>query len=160
MKVKGILDEDFVNYKLPSMTIMSNSCNWKCCVEAGVDISVCQNAAIVSAPDIDVDPYRLFHRYCGNAISKAIVFGGLEPMLQSADILEIIGVFRSGGCMDDIVIYTGYNPNELGKEIVLLKQYPNIVMKFGRYIPNGKSRYDAVLGVALSSENQFGERIS
>ena len=49
------------------------------------------------------------------------------------------------------IIYTGYcpNPNEIPKEIGLLKQYKNIIIKFGRYIPNAKSKYDEVLGVEL-----------
>ena len=40
-----------------------------------------------------------------------------------------------------------------------LKKYKNIIMKFGRYIPNKKKHYDPVLGVYLASNNQFGEKL-
>jgi hypothetical protein len=32
-------------------------------------------------------------------------------------------------------------------------------MKYGRYIPNNKGRFDKVLGVQLASDNQYAERI-
>ena len=60
---------------------------------------------------------------------------------------------------DDIVIYTGYNENEILKKITTLKQFKNIIVKFGRFIPNRPHRYDEVLGVELASDNQYGERI-
>ena len=40
MKIKGIIDEDFINYKFPSMFLISSTCDWKCCKEAGIDIKV------------------------------------------------------------------------------------------------------------------------
>ena len=42
----------------------------------------------------------------------------------------------------------------------LLKQYKNIYIKFGRYVPNQNEHYDEVLGVKLVSDNQYGEKIS
>ena len=41
-----------------------------------------------------------------------------------------------------------------------LKKYPNIVVKYGRYIPNSESHYDEVLGITLASSNQYAEKIS
>jgi hypothetical protein len=41
-----------------------------------------------------------------------------------------------------------------------LQQIPNIIIKYGRYIPNQASHYDNVLGVYLASNNQFAEKIS
>ena len=63
---------------------------------------------------------------------------------------------------DDIVIYTGYKKEELQNNgyINQLLQYENIVVKFGRYIPNQQSHYDNILGVNLASDNQFAEKIS
>ena len=37
--------------------------------------------------------------------------------------------------------------------------FTNIIIKFGRYIPNQKPHYDEVLGVNLASDNQYAERI-
>ena len=44
MKIKGLVDEDFVNYKQTSMFIILGTCDWKCCIEGGFDISICQNS--------------------------------------------------------------------------------------------------------------------
>ena len=49
---------------------------------------------------------------------------------------------------------------EISKELDALRPLGNIVVKFGRFIPNKPSRYDDVLGIELSSDNQFAERIS
>jgi len=35
MIIKGLIDEDFVNYKKPSMTIMMPYCTFKCDKEYG-----------------------------------------------------------------------------------------------------------------------------
>ena len=61
---------------------------------------------------------------------------------------------------DEIIIYTGYYPEEIEEKINKLKQFANIIVKFGRYIPDRPSRYDEVLGVTLISDNQFAKRIS
>ena len=61
---------------------------------------------------------------------------------------------------DDIVIYTGYNYDEIKEQINTLKYYKNIIIKFGRFIPNQPHHYDKILGIELSSPNQYAERIS
>ena len=76
------------------------------------------------------------------------------------DLYNLISCVRNKGCNDDIVIYTGFCKNEIFNKIEQLKQFKNIIVKFGRFIPNQKSHYDSVLGVNLASDNQYAERIS
>ena len=76
------------------------------------------------------------------------------------DLYNLILCVRNKGCNDDIVIYTGFYKNEIFNKIDQLKQFKNIIVKFGRFIPNQKSHYDPVLGVNLASDNQYAERIS
>ena len=40
------------------------------------------------------------------------------------------------------------------------KKFNNIIIKFGRYIPNSSKKYDDVLGVYLSSENQYALKLN
>lgn len=61
---------------------------------------------------------------------------------------------------DDIVIYTGYYKEEIEEYIDELKMFPNLIVKFGRYIPNHEKHFDEVLGIYLASDNQYAERIS
>ena len=42
MRVKGIIEEDFTNFKLPSMFINTCFCDFKCCTESNLGIEVCQ----------------------------------------------------------------------------------------------------------------------
>ena len=160
MRLKGLIDEDFVNYKYPSMFIGTCFCDWKCCTEQNLDISICQNSQLANFKIIDISVEDLFHRYIQNPISKSIVIGGLEPIKQFDEILELIAIFRSNDCMDDFVIYTGYYPEEINEYLNKLKEFPNIIMKFGRYIPGQEKHFDEVLGINLVSNNQYGERIS
>ena len=156
MKVKGIVAEDFCNYKVPSMFIISSVCDWKCCIEAGLDISVCQNASLISQPVYKIDDGAIYEFYRRNPITQAVVIGGLEPMLQFDEVLHLLNFFRSSYCKDPFVIYTGYLPEEIPEKIEQLRGR-NVIVKFGRFIPNSKSRHDELLGVTLASENQFAQ---
>ena len=158
MHIKEIRDEDFTSYKKPSMVIGFPSCNWKCEKECGEHC--CQNSALAQSPLIDIPIDTLIQRYINNPITKAIVIGGLEPMLQFDEVFDLIKYFRTNNCLDDFVIYTGYYKNEIEDKIEKLKEFPNIVIKFGRYIPNHEKHYDEVLGIYLVSNNQYAERIS
>lgn len=157
MKIKGLIDEDFVNYKLPSMFIATSKCSFKCDAECGK--AVCQNLPLATAPVIDVSCKELVDRYIRNDISKAVCFGGLEPFDDVTDLMAFIREFRSR-CDDDIVIYTGYYENEIQSYIDKLKAMTNnVIIKFGRFVPDQQSHYDEALGVKLASNNQKGVRI-
>jgi hypothetical protein len=161
MRVKTIVDEDFVNYKTPSMFIGTISCGGKCCYEGGFPLSVCQNDGWRGCAPIDIRDEVIIKRYLQNPLTHSIVFGGLEPIEQHEEVLALIKMLREDyDCHDDVVIYTGYYPEEISIILSMIQKYDNIVVKFGRYKPNMKSRFDEVLGVTLASENQYAERIS
>lgn len=161
MKVKGIVTEDFINYKLPSMFIITSQCDFKCYTELHRNPDECPNYFLVDRPIIDVPNNLIYDMYLNNDITKAVVIGGLEPLMQFSEIEELIWYFRSHGENCDIIIYTGYNINEIYPEIsVLCHDFDNIIVKFGRYIPNSKPIYDETLGVTLASCNQYAIKIS
>jgi hypothetical protein len=157
MIVKEIRDEDFTSYKKPSMVIGFPSCTFKCEREACQ--KMCQNSSLVLAPNIDISINSLIERYMSNQITRAVICAGLEPIDSWKDLQCFIMNFRywSG---DDIVIYTGYNKDEIKDKIEWLRLYEPIVIKYGRFIPNQQPHYDDVLGVTLASDNQYAERIS
>lgn len=159
MIIKGIIDEDFVNYKLPSMVIEFPYCSMKCDKEYGV--TVCQNSSLHKQPNINVDTDKLIQRYNDNPITCSIVCQGLEPIDSFAELILFISKLRCMGIDDDVVIYTGYTKEELTEKqyLELLKEFGNIVIKYGRYLPNNKPHYDDVLGVNLASDNQYAERL-
>ena len=157
MLIKGLVDEDFCNYFKPSMFIIFPRCSFKCDKEAGC--TICQNSILAHEPDIKIDYSTIVDRYINNPITKAIVFGGLEPFDTPETMLRLIEHFRQE-TQDDIVIYTGYTEEELQEEIKTYQQFKNIIIKFGRFIPNQEKHYDEVLGVELASSNQYARRIS
>ena len=153
MKIKGLISEDLVNYKKPSMTIIFPYCTFKC------GEGYCQNSELAKAPIIEMNVNNLVDRYINNPITEAVVMQGLAPFDSWNDLKSFVHELREY-CNDDIVIYTGYNKDEVIKYIKELSVYPNIIVKFGRYIPNQEKHYDDVLGVYLASNNQYAERIS
>ena len=154
MLVKFITDEDIVNYKKTCMVIGSPVCiDFKCGKE------LCQNSPIAKTNDIEVDNLKIVRRYLNNPLTQAVVMQGLEPMDSFNDVTEFIGKFRCR-CTDDIVIYTGYTKCEIKEEINILKKWNNIIIKYGRFVPNQEKHYDEVLGVELASNNQYAEKIS
>ena len=123
MKIKGIEIEDFVNYKYPSMFIAIGNCDWKCCIEGGFDIGVCHNSSLAHAKETDVEMDFIYNEYINNPITEAIVIGGLEPMTRFADVYKLIQYFRKHNCNDTFIIYTGYYPYEILRELKLLNEF-------------------------------------
>lgn len=158
MKILGVIDEDFINYKKPSMVIEFPFCDFKCEKDCGE--AVCQNSPLVNHPIIEVSAEALAKRYVQNPITSAVVLQGLEPLDSMYDVGSFLMALRYGlDCQDDVVIYTGYNKEEVENKIRLLtSQFDNIVVKFGRFVPHQTPHYDDVLGVKLASDNQYAER--
>lgn len=159
MTIKSLLDEDFVNYKHPTMTISASKCSFKCDELNGCH--VCQNSELVFLPDIQIRNEELIERYMKNPITTAVCISGLEPLDQFSELISFIKDFREVS-NDDVVIYTGYTDAEVRIMGIydMLKQYGGIVLKVGRYIMGCKPHKDPILGVMLASDNQYAERIS
>lgn len=161
MIIKGIISEDIVNYKKIAMVIEFPYCDFKCDRDAGC--SVCQNSQLSMARNYDIPMNDIISSYIDNPITEAIVMQGLEPFDSWEDLLELINKLRTMyECDDDIVIYTGYNKEEVSYEIDILRSlgFKNIIVKFGRYVPGDTIHFDKVLGVNLASDNQYAEVIS
>lgn len=158
LKIKQLLDEDFVNYKKPSMFIGFPNCTWKCEKDCGE--KMCQNKELALSPDIEISCQKIVDRYMQNPITKAIVCGGLEPFDNWEDLVNLIHEFRKH-TQDFIIIYSGFYLSEINDKVEYLRQnYDNIIVKFGRFVPNKEPHYDEVLGIKLASPNQYAERIS
>lgn len=159
MWLKGITDEDFVNYRVPSMFVATTTCDFKCDRDCGRQI--CQNAELAHQDNIHTGDDYLINRYLKNPISKAIVFGGLEPFDQWQELFNFIQKLRMQyGCKDPVVIYTGYTEQEIDGQLRFLMSMPNIIVKFGRFVPDQQPHMDPVLGVNLASDNQYARQIS
>ena len=156
MKIKGINFEDFVNYKKPSMFIAFPNCSFKCDKECGR--AVCQNSALAKEKTIEISIHSVVERYRNNRITQAVVLGGLEPFDDWEQVQNFVNLFRFWS-EDDIVIYTGYKEEELTEKINWLKRYKNIIIKFGRFIPDQENHFDEVLGIKLSSPNQYARKL-
>ena len=157
MLIKGLIDEDLVNYKKTSMFLAFPSCTFKCEKECGEHCF--QNSALAREPDINIEIETIVNRYINNQITSAVVCGGMEPLDSWEDLFQLVTHLRSK-TLDDIVIYTGFREDEIESKVNQLKQFPNIIIKFGRFIPNKNSHYDNVLGIDLSSDNQYAKVVS
>lgn len=158
MLIKNLIDEDFINYKKAAMFVAFPYCSFKCEKDCGVHC--CQNSELAKARNIDVSPHVLTARYMDNPVTSSIVFGGLEPFDSFEDMFILIKHFRLHVPEDDIVIYTGYNEDEIVDKVKTLSKFKNIIIKYGRFIPNDIPHFDEVLGVNLASKNQYAKRIS
>lgn len=155
IKIKGLVDEDFVNYKLPSMYIIFPSCTFKCDKECGH--AVCQNSTLAKQTALEIDTFTIINRYIGNPITHAFVIGGLEPFDSGVDLFSLVRDIREI-TSSPIVIYTGYTEEELSTTEILKKLIPyKIIIKYGRFIPDQPSHFDEVLGVELASSNQYAK---
>lgn len=162
MKVRYILEESFTDYKHISMVVGTYRCGGKCYKEKGLTSDICQNSEMTKMPIRDISARDIVERYIKNPVTRAICFGGLEPFEQFEELYEVVKTLRDDyGCGDDVVIYTGYREDEVEEYIHKLKKFENIIVKFGRFLPEDKDgRFDDVLGVRLVSKNQYAKKIS
>lgn len=152
-----MLEEDFINYKVPCMTVMFPYCTFKCNKECGKDI--CQNTPLKDSEIIEINADEIVERYISNPISEAIVMQGLEPFDSFEDLCALVCRF-SKKSNDDVVIFTGYEEDEITDKVADLKSLTTsntLIIKFGRFLPNQTPHLDSVLGVKLASDNQYGK---
>lgn len=160
MVVKGIIDEDFSNYKKCSMFVIFPKCSMKCDIENHIEC--CHNSSLLKERDIDVSSDSICQRYLENPLTQALVIGGLEPFDSPEDLLDLVQTFRSHfGCTDDIVIYTGYTEDELRDDptFITIQCFCSIIVKFGRFRPNQEPHFDPILGVSLANDEQYAKYI-
>ena len=159
MLVKTIVQETYQDYKKPAMLISTCYCDWKCCNEQNISNSICHNKQTTDFKNIKIDNNKIIEKYLNNPLTEAIIFGGLEPMKQFEEVIELISEIREK-TLDDIVIYTGYYPYEIVEQLNQLSLFRNIIIKFGRYLINSEPIFDEVLGIKLASKNQYAIKIS
>ena len=103
------------------------------------------------------------NEFDSNPFVDAIVIGGMEPLKQFDELINFLNAKKEHKSEKvnnaDVVIYTGYYPNEIKAELLALREFPNIIMKYGRFIPNIEGRFDPILGVNLASNNQYAEKL-
>ena len=78
------------------------------------------------------------------------------------NLLSIVDFISNTSEDTDIVIYTGYDKEEIQAQLKEIKGYARnnkLIVKFGRFIPNANYKYDEILGVTLASDNQYAEVI-
>ena len=170
MKVKGITDECFSDYLKPSMFIAFPSCTFKCDKENKCNL--CQNAHLVKEPDIEISKEE-FATLRLNFLPKNSVVQENEnldfPFVSILDVASFIDCLRRQYKNNSpVVIYTGYteeeiingtfgeNPETLKSLVNSILSSGNIIVKYGRFRPNDEKHYDKILGVVLSSSNQYG----
>lgn len=159
MKLKGIIDCDFTNYKEPVLTLEFPYCDFKCDKLNGC--KVCQNSPLIYESDIEISFKKIWEMYNENPLTKGFCLQGLEPLDSIQDVLNFIRYIRGNNhCYDPIIIYTGYNKEEVTKFIYNITDFDNIIIKWGRFILGDEPHYDKILGVKLASNNQYAERIS
>ena len=157
MKLKGIIDCDFTNYKQPVLTLEFPYCDFKC--DKLNNCKTCQNAALAHEPDIDVSFEKVWDLYEQNPLTKGFCCQGLEPLDSYTELCAFIAFIRlTKKCSDPIIVYTGYTEEEQNLfKYFMQTYYTNIIVKWGRYIIGNNPHYDNVLGVKLASDNQYAE---
>ena len=159
ISLKTIVEESFEYYRKPVMLLAFPKCSFKCCTEAGIPVTVCQNEPWYKKPNYQYSEKEIIKDYLSNNLTEGICCSGLEPMDSFEELLGFLVEFRKHS-NDVFIIFSGFTEEEKKKEVEILSRFPNIIIKFGRYVPNSKSRYDEVLGVTLASENQYAKKIS
>lgn len=158
IKVKDVEFENWSNYKDACLFICFPYCTWKCEKENGM---CCQNRELGNKPNKTIDIDKVVEMFVQNPITSVAVLGGLEPFDTEDALLTVCEKIREK-TNRDIIIYSGYTEEEITNRTIFkkLQSFPNIIIKFGRYIPNSEPVFDEILGIELASNNQYAKKIS
>lgn len=161
--ILDINSADFINNGKGTFSIaLGTTCSFKCCLELNLPASICQNNNCINNPKVITTIKKLIDLYLNQNMIKSLTFNGLEVLDNLRLLLWFIYYFRQQS-QDNIIIWTGYTEEECKDLIYLIKEkmkWENIIIKFGRYIPNQKFHYDEILGINLVSDNQYSKKIS
>ncbi len=162
MKLRAIIDSDCNHYKDFTMVLFAPYCTWKCCTECGIPESSCANHCFQQQDVKEYPNEAIINRYISNPLHGGLCIAGAEP-LDSNDLRGFLKEFRAA-VPDVIIIYTGYTADEpIVVEFIdwLTKNDINdVILKVGRYIPDGTKHIDPILGVPLASENQYAIKVN
>lgn len=157
IRLKDVV-EVFQDYKKSALLLCCISCDWKCCIEAGISNDVCQNHNIAKQGEARL-PFDVILNRVNSSLTDAIIFGGLEPLLQTKEVCGLIEYLRECGVKKDILVYTGYYLEEIDSGVLERLKKCHVILKCGRYIPNKPKKFDKILGITLASDNQYGVQL-
>lgn len=159
MKLKQIVDEVFGDYKEAGMLLIFPECSWKC--------EGCQNKHLALLETKNFPDEEIIKRFQENPFTKCIILGGLEPFYNESSIDDIsmfishlIEAYPTKEDRPMLIIYTGYEMNELGDILSkyalsdLFSEYGNGIIKCGRYVQDSSPYFNNTLGVTIASLNQ------
>ena len=146
MLIKELIVEDFNSYMYPTTT--------------------------VRLPSGDPDEVPLFpmpdngiiELFVYNDKTRALVIKNFAPLNSSSfdEIIELLRKLRVEYKQKDslFILYTDYDKKDIEDKLLALRSYVGpVIVKFGQYDPTYPPKMDSVLGIMLSSSNQYAERI-
>ena len=152
MQLKKIEETKTLYNNELSLYLIASSCKWKC--------KICPNAHYSRFETVDIPNTDILQKFKSDDNLKAIVIGGLEPMDQMNDLRGFIfdaRKFFEPGDRPKIVIYTGYEMDELNKMHYSglaseLMQYGNAMVIAGRNIWKTKKKFYLSINTYLTSD--------
>ena len=146
MIIKDFIAEDFNSYMYPTATV------------------------ILPSGDPDDNPVfpmpdkGIIELFVYNEKTKALVIKNLTPLNFSYfdEIIELLRKLRVEYKQKNslFILYTDYDKQDIQDKLLALRSYVGpVIVKFGKYDPTFPPKMDSVLGIMLSSSNQYAERI-
>ena len=146
MTIKNFIIEDFNSYQYPTATII-------------LPIGDPDENPIFPMPDDG-----MIELFVYNDKTRALVVKNFTSLNFSSfdEVIEILRKLRVEYKQKDslFIVYTDFNKEDIQNELLRLKSYVGpVIVKFGKYDPTLPPKMDSVLGIMLSSSNQYAERI-
>lgn len=156
-KLLDIKTDNIIDYKKTSLLLVFPFCSGKCGEE-------CQNKHLMGTVPTKYKNIDIINLYTNLPSHGAVVFAGLEPWDSFLEMKQLVKDFISQYKTVDIVIYTGYEYNEIKNQIQelvdcfntnVVNNDDNLIIKCGMYDVNKKEYWKSdILGVNLATTNQ------
>jgi pyruvate-formate lyase-activating enzyme len=129
-----------------------------CAVSCSIGCKDCFNESVKQEPNRCSYIPNILDEIQANPFNEGVILAGLEWSSQPKELIALVKEATKRHL--PIIIYTGYTSDQFIRRVPRIKEFPNVLIKYGSFNQNLRSFEHKEYGVNLASTNQHIQKIS
>ncbi|MCH4890037.1 radical SAM protein [Acidaminobacter sp. JC074] len=123
-----------------------------CALDCNIGCKGCFNQSLKEAPIFYKKADEVLDEIMSNPFNEGVILAGLEWSLQPSELMAMIKSCASKNI--PVIVYTGHKIETFLRRVPKIKNYPEVLIKYGAYDESKLSLTHEAYGVRLASTNQ------
>jgi len=129
-----------------------------CALDCNIGCKGCFNQSLKEAPIFYKKADEIMDEIMSNPFNEGVILAGLEWSLQPTELLALV---KSATVRNmPVIVYTGHDINTFLRRVPLIKQFTEVLVKYGAYDESKLSLTHEAYGIKLASTNQHIDSIA